>query len=242
MDFHEQGIVLIDSERGIAHGYVVRPDAMHVDILDSYVHFMVAELLRYRGFYTMHATSLEKHGRGVLIPGHSGRGKTTSFLSLLRSGYRYLSDDHPMLRDTGGAVELLSFPMKVDVTEQTIAFFPELRRAPAGVLHVGPRKRYFYVEDIYAQAAIGYRCLPAVILFPHVVDGDVSTLEPLRKSQVLQELLPQGLVAYDKEVTRRQFEVLVKLARQVDCYRLHFGRDVTALPKLIDPLLEAGRS
>lgn len=238
IDFHEQGLVVIDPIRGIAHGYIVRPEAMHFDILDSYVHLMVTELLRYRGLYTMHATSLEKNGYGVLIPGHSGRGKTTSFLSLLRSGYRYLSDDHPMLRDMNGHVELLSFPMKVDVTEQTIAFFPELRHAPVGALHAGPHKRFFYVEDIYAHAAIGDRCTPAIILFPHVVDAEHSSLERLPRSRVLEELLPQGLVAYDKDVARRQFVLLSKLAQQVDCYRLYFGRNVEELPKLIDPLLE----
>ncbi len=52
------------------------------------------------------------------------------------------------------------------------------------------------------------------------------------------ELLPQGLVAYDKVVARRQFMLLSKLAQQVDCYRLYFGRNVEELPHLIDPLLE----
>ncbi|GKS57781.1 hypothetical protein YTPLAS18_13080 [Nitrospira sp.] len=241
-DFHEQGLVVIDSEKGEAHAFLVRPEAMHADILDSYVHFMLTELLRYHGLFTMHATSLEKHGLGVLIPGFSGRGKTTTFLSLLRSGYRYLSDDHPMLRDAGGEIELLSFPMKVDVTEHTISFFPELREAGVGVLQPGPRKQFFYVEDVYAQAAIGNRCKPALILFPHVVDAERSSLERLPKSQVMQDLLPQGLVAYDRDLAGRQFQVLAKLASQVDCYRLNFGRDVLGLPALIDPLLEAAHT
>ena len=34
----------------------------------------------------IHATALEKNGHGVLIPGASGRGKTTSFISLLTLG------------------------------------------------------------------------------------------------------------------------------------------------------------
>lgn len=240
-DFHEQGLVVIDSENAEARAFLVRPEAMHADILDSYVHFMLTELLRHHGLFTMHATSLEKNGLGVLIPGFSGRGKTTTFLSLLRSGYRYLSDDHPMLRDTGGEIELLSFPMKVDVTDHTISFFPELREAASGALHPGPRKQFFYVEDVYAQAAIGTRCKPAIILFPHVVDSERSSLEPMSRSQVMQNLLPQGLVAYDRDVAQRQFHVLAKLASQVDCYRLHFGRDVLGLPALIDPLLEAAR-
>lgn len=94
-DFHEEGMVVIDGAKRHVQGYVVRPDDMTADIRASFVHFGVTELLKRRGLYTFHATALEKNGRGVLIPGFSGRGKTTSFLSLLRGGYRYLSDDHP---------------------------------------------------------------------------------------------------------------------------------------------------
>lgn len=237
-DFHEQGLVVIHGEARRAHAYLIRPEAMHPDILESHVHFMLTELFRYQRLFVMHATALEKNGKGVLIPGYSGRGKTTSFLSLLRAGYRYLSDDHPLLTARDGRVELLSFPMKVDVTAHTVSFFPELREAPAGVLHQGPTKRYFFVEDVYDQVAIGDRCIPALVLFPHVVDEEKSWLEPLPQSRVLQELLPQGLMAYDPELSRQQFAVLSQLARQVSCYRLNFGRDVESLPGLINPLLE----
>jgi hypothetical protein len=56
-----------------------------------------------------------------------------------------------------------------------------------------------------------------------------------------ENLLPQALLVYDPEVARREFQVLAKLVQQVDCYRLHFGRDILELPKLITPLLENGR-
>jgi hypothetical protein len=39
-------------------------------------------------------------------------------------------------------------------------------------------------------------------------------------------------------VAAREFQVLAKLARQADCYRLHFGRDIFDLPNLLTPLLE----
>ncbi len=80
------------------------------------------------------------------------------------------------------------------------------------------------------------------MLFPHVVDSERSSLERLPKSRVLAELLPQGLVAYDREIARLQFRLLSKLAQQVECYRLNFGRDVAALPDLVDPVLQGMRA
>lgn len=236
-DFHEEGMVVIDGAKRHVQGYVVRPDDMTADIRASFVHFGVTELLKRRGLYTFHATALEKNGRGVLIPGFSGHGKTTSFLSLLRGGYRYLSDDHPFFRLSGGQVELLPFPLKVNVTDQTVAFFPELQQAPTSILRPGIPKRYFRVQDLY-PAPLGDPCLPAVILFPEVVDSAHSCLEPLSKKQALQIILPHALLVYDADIARREFQALTRLVEQADAYRLHFGRDVLELPWLVTPLLE----
>ncbi len=236
-DFHEEGLVVIDGASQSARGYLVRPEAMAPDIRVSFVHFAMTELLKRRGLYTFHATALEHKGQGVLIPGFSGRGKTTSFLSLLRSGYRYLSDDHPFFRGSGTRVEILPYPLKINVTDHTVSFFPELRDAPPSVLHAGVPKRYFYAEDLY-PGPLGQSCEPAVILFPEVVDSPHSCLEPLSKKLALEMILPHSLLVYDAEVARREFQALVRLVEQADCYRLHFGRDVMDLPWLVTPLLE----
>jgi hypothetical protein len=237
-DFHDQGVLVIDGARNLVEGYFIRPDALHSDVRTSFLHFALAELLKRNGLYTVHATALEYEGQGILIPGYSGQGKTTSFISLLRSGFRYLSDDYPLLRDRGPHMELLAFPMKIDVTDRTIEFFPELRDAAPGLLKQGVQKKHFQSEDLYAES-IGRSCTPAMIMFPHVVDMPHSCLEPLPKSRALEALMPQGLLVYDQAVARREFQSLSKLVQQVDCYRLHFGRDILDLPKLIRPLLDA---
>lgn len=236
-DFRDAGILVIDSMQRRADGYLINPQTMHESLIEYLFHLALIELLRRRGLYTIHATALEKNGRGILIPGDSGRGKTTSFISLLRAGYRYLSDDHPLMRDAGTHVDLLPFPIKVNVTEDTVAFFPELREAPDHLLNPGFPKRAFYAEKVY-PTSMGECCRPAMVLFPHVVDAPQSHLELLSKSRALELLLPQALLVYDPEVARREFHVLVKVVQQVDCYRLHFGRDILDLPKLITPLLE----
>jgi len=237
VNFHDAGMFVIDRAQGSAEGYLIKPQRMPASLIEYLFHLVLIELLRSRGLYTIHATALTKNGLGILIPGNSGRGKTTSFISLLRSGYQYLSDDHPLFRDAGDHVELLPFPIKVNVTEDTIAFFPELRDAPDHLLYPRFPKRAFYAEEVY-PTSIGACCRPALVLFPQVVDATRSHLEPLPKSRAMELLLPQVLLVYDAEVARREFQVLAKLVQQVECYRLHFGRDILDLPKLITPLLE----
>jgi hypothetical protein len=48
--------------------------------------------------------------------------------------------------------------------------------------------------------------------------------------------------AMNLAVTVREFQMLPRLVQQVDCYRLHFGRDILDFPKLITPLLELRKS
>ncbi|MDR4492888.1 MAG: hypothetical protein R3B74_00365 [Nitrospirales bacterium] len=239
INFFSRGLLLIDGYAGEARGYLVNPESMHPDLYVRFVHSALVELLKWKKFYTIHATALEKDGWGVLITGASGQGKTTTFLSLLRSGYRCLSDDHPFIHENGNAIEVLAFPDKVNVRENTINLFPELKNAGA-FLHQGMTKRYFYVEDLY-PAGIGRSCVLKILLFPHVVDQSTSWLEPIPKSQALADLLPHGLLVYNPQVAKQEFQTLTNLVQQVDCFRLHFGRDVLEVPRLIDPILEKAK-
>lgn len=237
VDIHDQGLLDIDGAQGTARGYFYHPAAMHQDRLEGFFHYALAELLKRNNMFTLHATALEYHGRGLLILGNTGCGKTTTLLSLLRSGYRYLSDDHPVLWDSGTRLELRAAPMKIDVTEQTIGFFPELRDAMSGLLRQGPYKKSFQLEDIYSDSA-GRSCEPTMILFPHVTHMPHSCLEPLPKSRALELFMPEQSLVYDEEAAAREFQALSKLVQQAACYRLHFGQDVLDLPQLITPLLE----
>ncbi len=234
-DFHEQGRLCIDHARGRVEGDLIRPDAMHRDVCATYFHFALSELLRREGLYTIHAAALERNGHGVLIPGSSGRGKTTCCISLLRGGYRYLSDDHPLIRENESGIELLCFPEKIDVTDRTIEFFPELKEA-TGDLGRGIQKWYFDTEEFYPNAIVN-ACRPSLIIIPEINNSARSRLVPLSKNRVLEELLVQGLLVFDKEIAGRQFETFCHLVDGVDCCRLSFGGDVLELPRVIDEAL-----
>jgi hypothetical protein len=127
--------------------------------------------------------------------------------------------------------------MKINVTEQTIAFFPELREAMSGLLRQGVYKKAFYVEDLFADS-LGRACEPAMIVFPHLTHMPHSCLEPISKSQALEMLIPQPLLVHDEDMARQEFRTLSKLVQRTACYHLHFGQDVLDLPRLISPLLD----
>jgi len=235
VDFGAHGSTALDLQRREVTVYVVNPRRLPPDTLASFVRLAVIELLRLDGLYAVHAAVLAKARRCVAIIGPSGRGKTTSAVALMRAGYRCLSDDSPLLRESGGRAEFLPFASRVSVTDRTISMFEELTVAAAS-FRVDSRKRSFAPEDLYRTfPRAGAR--PVALLFPQIVDRSESRLEALAPARAFEELLPQTLLLLEREVAVDQFAVLSRLVRNVPCYRLHFGGDVPNLPALVDPLL-----
>ncbi len=153
----------------------------------------------------------------------------------MRGGYRCLSDDKPFLRETENGLELLAFPEMIDVTDQTITFFPELSKGTA-TIEAGYRKKRFCAETLYPGSTVD-AVKPSVILLPQISEESTSRIEPLSKARALQALLPHSLLCFDREVSVRHFGLLSRLAETTTCYRLHFGRNVLDLPHLVDQLL-----
>ena len=236
LDYHRRGRLRLDVSEGVLDGSLTEPLDLHPALLPSiFFFFPLAQLLARRGLHVIHAAALERNGCGVLIPGLSGSGKSTSCVALMRGGYRCLSDDKPFLRETENGLELLAFPEMIDVTDQTIAFFPELRERTTAI-EVGYRKKRFYAEMLYPGSTVD-AVTPSVILFPQISEESTSRVERLPSARALEALLPHSLLCFDREVSVRHFGLLSRLVETTACYRLHFGRDVMDLPSLIDPLL-----
>lgn len=235
VDFGPRGLTLVDHAEGRVEAFVVAERPARIEELESLARFGLTEILRSRDLFSLHAAAADADGRGVLLIGSSGRGKTTSVLSLLRAGYRLLSDDHPLLRETAGGVEVLSFPTKIDVTDETVALIPEVREAAAS-LRPGGRKRWFRVGEIFPDREARRTC-PRLLLFPEVIDWPKSRLDPLPRSRALEEILRQGLVVLDREIAVRHMATFSRLVRETACYRLRLGEDFLDLPAQIDRLL-----
>ncbi len=240
-DLHDHGHLLHDPGSGRLSGHLVDGAALSIPYFTAYGLLLpLSESLKHRGLFPIHASAVEKDGRAILIPALSGKGKTTCCLALLRAGYKSLSDDRPFLRERrdDGVIEVLPFPDRFDVTEATIAFFPELQRWAANAAAPGRRKRPVDPELIY-PGCLGGAAVPELILFPQATAGQGHRVVPLQKTVALQEILPHSLLVFDPEMSARQFDLLTRLIEQAECYRLLLGRNPLELPTLVDSLLAA---
>jgi HprK-related kinase A len=120
-----------------------------------------------RRFLLLHAASLEKDGRALILTGESGAGKSTLAALLGERGWRLMGDEFALLDPESGALH--PFPRAVSLKNGAIAvmerevdasrFGPRLDGTPKGTIrHVRPNEA--------ALAMMREPAAPALILFP----------------------------------------------------------------------------
>ncbi len=197
------------------------------------------ELLKRQKRYHLHAAGVCVNGAGILMPGTSGAGKTTLTLALLRQGWDMLSDDmvflaHGPAHEPDG-IQVLAFPDAIDVTDATVAFFPELQdwvRRPRGHGWVKHQLRF---EAVYGSQ-FAWSCKPSVLVFPAVVQAAASRLTPMTQDEALLELVPNVLLT-EAVSAQRHLDQLAALVSACRCYRMAVGRDFDEIPQLLRQLV-----
>ncbi len=189
---------------------------------------------RLRAYHLFHGGAVRFKGRGALLPGESGAGKSTTVAAMALSGAEYLSDEvvvvdpelraHPFPRVIG---------LKQGGWEAVKSAFPDLVRSGAVSDGAGAgapvHMRYLRPPVVAAgggDAPVKIDC----IILPHREPGGKAQLTRVPRSQALTTLMTQSL---DLPLWRRPgFEVIMKLVQQADCYSL----TVPDLPEVIAAL------
>lgn len=196
----------------------------------------LVEMLKRRGLFSLHAAALTLEGRTLLLPGTTGAGKSTLALALIRAGWCFMGDDTLFLRRAGGSVQVLAFPDEIDVTQQTLALFPELASAPSLPRLPGAAKWQLRAERLY-RTLIVREAQPTLLLFPRVGRQASSEIVPMPPNEALLELLPNVLLTQPR-LSQAHLDLLGELAQRLPAYRLRTGRDLAALPVRLAALLQ----
>ncbi len=191
---------------------------------------LLREVLLRRDFILVHgAAALCPDGTGVLFVADSGGGKTTTVISVLRKGARLLGDDLVAIQADAARVRAFGIPEPMNLTENTIGFFDELRAAANSI----PGRPDFHKKVVTPQQIYGPNCLAEqcdihAVYFVHVAPEGPS-VRLLAAGEALNRLFQAHRFAREQRIAERSFEQLSALVGRARCYELSTGPVPAAL-------------
>lgn len=211
------------AEESLRDGYLFA----HVFLLISLV-----TALRWRGIFHLHAGALvAPDGRGILVAGGAGAGKSTLTLALLEAGCEYLGDDAVFLSTRGDDAGVLSLPRPFHVAPGTAVAFPRVEALLSDLLPTGDKRR---LDPRLAwpgreRSRMG---LPSLLLLPHVSGAATTIVEPLTSADGMGALIESStLVVVDGlPGGAEHLQALRRVADEARAWRVELGLDLLARP------------
>lgn len=178
------------------------------------------------GRYLLHAAAVgTPAGRGVLLCGPGGAGKSTTALAFLAAGLPFVADDYCLVRTDRPRAYPLYGVAKADAT--TLRLVDGLTdRADRARQDWRGKWRLPIADRVAAQLD-----LDAVVL-PRVAER-TGRLRPLPARDALTRILPSTLFQLPA-ASAVTLAALTALLEQLPVFELEVGPDVTAIPDRID--------
>jgi hypothetical protein len=137
---------------------------------------MTAQLLAAGAVYA-HTAALEHDGRGILIAGHPGAGKTTTLLAVLRrlGGAFVTSDRLLLIADRRDGLRGYAWPAHIRVGIGTLLAYPDLaglvptdQRADQAAPHAKAAIEPPEIPRLLHPATVAPRCRPHLMIWPQL--------------------------------------------------------------------------
>lgn len=222
-----------------AHKIIACTKSTQLQYLDERarpLHKLLSTWLHDRGIQFIHSGLISHEGKGLLFVGNGGSGKSTSSISCLQAGIKYLGDDFiglEMKKDGSftGHGFFASCLLNVDHLKR----FPELQRYAVPANYAYEDKSILYLSDAFAALLEQSTPINAIAL-PRVVNSDLTSFKPATKAEALLALAPSS-VMFLPSPNVRALDKLAKLVDQVPCFWLLLGRNVDQVPDAVKQLV-----
>ena len=168
----------------------------------------------------LHAAAMSKNGKGIILPGASGRGKTTLSTWLATKGYNYLTDEYVFIGENTNIIQAFSRPPNVKVKgidaldsyfdinaheDQTIRS-SQVAMIPPRLLNPNSKKEEAVVS---------------LIVFPNYKEGAEYELEKLSKARAGLTLMECLVNA--RNLNGHGFSEATRLVRDTPAYLLTYS-------------------
>jgi hypothetical protein len=235
----DSNFAVADLNTGVCVGFVT--EAMVKDssfFKSTFLDCLFYVLAVHHDYTPVHCSGVASGGRGVLICGVSGTGKTTLAYACAKSGLQVLSDDvvHIRIDPADNRLVLWGRPWFLRLVPKAVELFPELR----GLKPQLRSDHEWYLEvDVENQfpGNTAVSCEPEALVFLDRHRDVATQLQPLSVDSALERLMKDVYVSEASIIERHQ-QTLARLL-QTRAYTLSYSGDPINAVKAIRSILKA---
>ena len=189
----------------------------------------------------LHAAGVERNGICVILPAQMECGKTTLAAGLVRSGFRYYTDEAVAIDPKDLIVTPYAKPFSIDKGSWEV--LADLEPTVDEVVRPLVAKQWQVPITAFHGGEVAEPLVPRLIIHPKYRAGAVTELEPVSRPEMLLTLM--DLTFGFRDQPARNLATLGAVAAGSDCYRLTVGELDTAchlIGELVTGLADPARS
>jgi len=192
-----------------------------------------------RGVQLLHTGLIAHAGVGVLLPGESGSGKSTTSLSGLEQGLGFLGDDFIGLeRGPDGGFLGHSLFSTACVVRENLRRFPALQRHVVDDASLEEEKPILFLSEIFPERICATVPIRAVVLLR--IRQEHTRILPARRADAMRHVAASTLHTVVPRPGRDALEMIGALLEAVPVWWLHLGPDLRDIPPAIARIVAGG--
>jgi hypothetical protein len=230
----ENTINVMDREKRLAVFWVRSANQLPPWVLAAPLRSIFHWWMEMNGRQLVHAAAVGYGGRGVLLPGRGGSGKSSTSLTCLIEGLDFISDDYLALAldPEPRAYRLYS---TAKLAPESLRLYPELAARCRAVHQAGFDKVVLFLEDGFREQL--RESMPLQLVLKPQISGQRDTmLGPAEPLEIERALASETLV-HLPHAGSQTVEVLDRVAHELPCASVRLGTDRTQIASAIQSAL-----
>jgi hypothetical protein len=216
-----------------------RPDLLSRCLLNT----VLLNLCLGNGDGMLHASCLEREGRGLLLLAPHNTGKSTTALRLVQHGFRLVSDSMIHILPGGDRPVLAGFPVgRIKLRGDMLAHFPRLRHRLETEQVRDETKFALDLRSMMPRRVLDSAFSPAKIAFCLLSrnDGEDQTSWSVAGTEAVWAAIMANSIFYDTpQVWGNNLAQIERVLANSQCYHLRIGRNQAGIIAAVEELWPA---